>query len=59
MEILRRPFYYMLSLFSVLIVVMATAAAQTIIDNTPVIFLKQAEAKAGEIDIIIEPNAYP
>ena len=31
----------MLAFFSVLIVVLSTAVAQTIIDNTPIIFLKQ------------------
>jgi len=46
-EIVRRPCYFCLSLFSVLIVVLATTVSQTIIDGTPIIFLKDAEATAG------------
>jgi len=52
----RRYCYYLLSLLSVLIVVMATSTCQSIIDNAPLIFLKTAEGAAAERDIVLSPS---
>jgi hypothetical protein len=46
-EIRRRPCYFCLAFFSVLIVVLSAAVSQSIIDRAPLIFLKLAEGTGG------------
>mgnify|MGYP000848322605 FL=1 len=57
-EISRRKTFYCLALFSCALVVMTTAVAQTVVDNAPLIFLKQAERTAGEIDVQLASHSY-
>lgn len=54
-EVRRRKLYFCLAVSSILIVVMTTAIAQTIIDYTPLIFLRSAESDAGSQDCLIVP----
>ena len=52
-EIKKRCCFWFLAVLSVLIVVAATAVARTVIDNAPIIFLRQAEVSSGAYDVQI------
>ena len=58
-EITRRKTFYCLALLSCVLVVMTTAVAQSVVDNAPLIFLKQAQRTSGEIDVLIYSHKYP
>ena len=52
-DIGRRKCTFALSLLSVLFVVLSTLIINTLVEKGPVIFLKMAEAEAGEYDAVI------
>ena len=47
---------YLLALFSVILVIVATSVSQSVIDRAPLIYLKNAEAEVGQFDIILKPT---
>ena len=53
-EMSRRKLYYILALFSCTIVVTSTSVAQTVIEYTPIIFLRTAESSSGAIDVQLD-----
>ena len=57
-EIQRRKTFYLLALLSCALVVTTTAVAQSVINNAPLIFLKQAERTSGQIDVGIYSHNY-
>ena len=52
-EISRRKTFYCLALLSCTLVVMATAVSQSVVNNAPLVFLRQAERTSGKIDVEI------
>jgi hypothetical protein len=55
-DIGRRKFHYSLAFCSVFIVVLATLVINTAVERGPIVFLRMAEGKRGEIDAIITPH---
>lgn len=55
-DINRRKFHFSLAFCSVFIVVLASLVINTAVERGPIIFLRMAEGKSGEIDGTITPH---
>ncbi|RYG46844.1 hypothetical protein EON67_09125, partial [archaeon] len=54
----RAPCMYCIGCSSIFLVVAIAAAAQTLVSKVPLIFLREAEAASGQVDVRITPDEY-
>ena len=57
-EIKRRTFFYILTVISILLVISTAIVSQSLIEISPLIFMRSAEHKKGKIDIKLEPRLF-
>lgn len=57
-EISRSKCTYCLGVFSCLLVVIVAASMQTLLEQSPIIFMREAESEGGQVDLVLTSGEY-